>query len=288
VGLGDGTFGALDNPILRDAQYGMGSALGDIDNDGDLDWFVTSIFGPGNEFSTPRGNRLYMNEGGALLLTDETERFGVEDGGFAWAACFVDIDNDTDLDIFQTNGYAETTDVNGEYYDDDKSRLFVMNDAGTYTDRAEALGLDGSDSGRGVVCADFDNDGDVDILELTDASPNSARLWENRSAAATGNFLRIKLNGLPPNTEAAGARIFVTVGDKRQMREIIIGSNFISQNPTVQIFGLGSVEVVDEILVEWPPLMSGDGPVRLGSRLNGPIAASQSGETLVISHPELP
>ena len=46
-------------------------------------------------------------------------------------------------------------------------------------------------------------------------------------------------------------------GDKRQMREIMIGSNYTSQNPTVQIFGLGSSEFVDEILIEWPPLDTG-------------------------------
>ena len=288
INFGDGTFRSLDNPILRDAQYGMGSALGDIDNDGDLDWFVTSIFGPGNQYSTPRGNRLFLNDGGPSLLVDDTTRLGVADGSFAWAACFLDIDNDADLDIFHTNGYADTIQSDGEAYLNDASRAFVMNEAGTYSEEAGALGLAGRTSGRGVVCADFDNDGDTDILELTDTATNSATLWENREAAAGGNFLRVKLEGLSPNTEAAGARIFATIGDTRQMREIMIGNNFISQNPTVQIFGLGSAETVDEILVEWPPLDTGDGPEQLGTLLNGPIAASQPGQTIVISHPELP
>jgi hypothetical protein len=164
----------------------------------------------------------------------------------------------------------------------------VMNEAGTYDDKAEALGLAGRASGRGVVCADFDNDGDTDILELTEAAGNSAKLWENRSAAAGRNFLRVRLEGLPPNTEAAGARIFLRIGDKVQMREIMIGSNYTSQNPTVQIFGLGSSANVDELLVEWPALDSGDGPVQLGTRITGPIAASRPGETLSIKHPDLP
>jgi hypothetical protein len=296
INLGDGTFGSLDNTILRDAQYGMGSALGDIDNDGDLDWFVSSIFGPamsiagpGSQFSTPRGNRLYTNDGGASLLIDDTERFGVADGSFAWAACFLDIDNDTDLDIFHTNGYAETIDAaNSEVYESLVSRAFLMHEAGTYTDGAEALGLDAHTSGRGVVCADFDNDGDTDIFELTDSAPNSARLWENRTAAAGNNFLRVKLEGLPPNTEAAGARVYATIGDTRQMREIMIGSNYTSQNPTVQIFGLGSAEFVDELLVEWPALDASAGPERLGTLLSGPIAASEPGQTLVLRHPQLP
>jgi hypothetical protein len=138
------------------------------------------------------------------------------------------------------------------------------------------------------VCADFDHDGDIDILELTNAAPNSPRLWENRRAAAGRNFLRVKLEGLPPNTEAAGARIIARIGDTEHMREIMIGSNFTSQNPTVQIFGLDSSTTVDELLVEWPAIDSGSGPVQLGTLLNGPIAASQPGQTLVIRHPELP
>jgi hypothetical protein len=72
------------------------------------------------------------------------------------------------------------------------------------------------------------------------------------------------------------------------MREIMIGSNYTSQNPTVQIFGLDSSTIVDELRVEWPAKDSGPGPVQLGTVLTGPIAASRPGETLVIRHPELP
>ena len=288
INNGDGTFSALDNPVLQKVQYAMGSALGDFDNDGDLDWFVTSIFGPGNGKITPIGNRFYTNDGGPLIFADATKRLGVEDGSFGWGACMVDIDNDTDLDIYHTNGWPKPYLTSDEPYPTDTSRLFVMNDAGTYTNESKAFGLDTTTSGRGVVCADFDNDGDIDILELTDARGNSARLWEDRTAAAGRHSLRIRLEGLPPNTEASGARIIVRIGDKQYMREITIGSNYASQNPRVQIFGLGSATSADEILVEWPPLISDEGPKQLGTLLNGPIAASRPGETLVLRHPGLP
>jgi hypothetical protein len=282
INNGNGTFSGLANPILRDAQFGMGSALGDIDNDGDLDWFVSSMYGPGNADVTPFGNRLFLNEGGSSLFVDATERLGVADGSFGWGACFLDIDNDADLDIYHTNGWPKPFLTSNEPYPSDASRMFAMNQAGTYDEQAEVFGLAARTSGRGVVCADFDNDGDTDILELTDAAPNSASLWENQTAAAGRHFLRVKLEGRPPNTEAAGARIFVRIGDTVQMREIMIGSNYTSQNPTVQIFGLDSANVVDEILVEWPPLDSLSGPVQLGTRLAGPVSASQPGQTLVI------
>ena len=287
INFGDGTFRGLENPILRGAEFGMGSALGDIDNDGDLDWFVSSLFGPGNDILTPQGNRLYINDGSANRFVDATETLGVADGSWAWAACLLDIDNDADLDIFHTNGWPLAY-LGHQVWQTPPARMFVMNDAGIYSEQAAALGLGADTSGRGVVCADFDNDGDTDILKLTDAEANSATLWENRTAAAGRHSLRVKLEGLPPNTEAAGARIFVQTADSRQMREIMIGSNYTSQNPAVQVIGLGSAEFADEIVVEWPAVDGGSGPVRYGTRLEGPIAASQPGQTLVIRQPDPP
>jgi hypothetical protein len=288
INNGDGTFHKLDNPILRDAQFGMGAALADFDNDGDLDWFVTSILGPASDILIPRGNRLYRNDGGSSLFVDDTAQEGVADGSFGWAACFVDIDNDGDLDIYHTNGYPVSFLTPKDTYQTDPSRIFIMNEAGKYEEKAAAMGLDTRTSGRGVVCADFDNDGDTDLLELTEAPGNSARLWENRTAAAGRHSLRVRLVGLPPNTEAAGARIFARIGDTEQMREIMIGSNYTSQNPPVQIFGLDSSTTVDEVRVEWPAIDAGAGPVQPPATVLEDVAASRPGETLVIRHPELP
>jgi hypothetical protein len=286
----DGTFRALANPQLRRTQFGMGSALGDVDHDGDLDWFVTSILGPGDPSVnlTPWGNRFYSNVGGASLIVDDAARLGVADGSFGWAACFLDIDNDADLDIYHTNGYPVPFLTPRDAYHSDASRAFVRDGSGGYTDRAAELGLVTNASGRGLVCADFDHDGDTDILELTEAPGNSAKLWENRGAAAGRHFLRVQLEGLPPNTAAAGARVFARTGGTEQMREIIVGSNYTSQNPRVQIFGLGSFAVVDELRVEWPAVDSGSGPVQPPPTILKNVPAGKPGETLTIRHPQLP
>jgi hypothetical protein len=163
-----------------------------------------------------------------------------------------------------------------------------MNDAGTYTDEAQSMGLAVTTSGRGVVCADFDHDGDVDLLELTDARPISPRLWENRTAAQGRHFLRVRLQGAPPNTQAAHARIYARIGGITQMREIQIGSNFTSQNPTVQIFGLGDATGVDSLVVEWPAFDDGTDVEQRVTTISLPTPASEPGETLVIRHPGLP
>ena len=105
-------------------------------------------------------------------------------------------------------------------------------------------------------------------------------LWRNDTVS--NNYLRVKLNGLPPNTEASGARITITIGGVKQMREIILGSNFVSQNPAVQVFGLGSATQVDELKVEWPG--AGVPVVFVPDTTLSNVAA---GQTLELPHPSL-
>ena len=85
----------------------------------------------------------------------------------------------------------------------------------------------------------------------------------------------MKLHGAAPNTEAAGARITITYGGATQMREICIASNFVSQNPTVQTFGLGSAAQVDELTIQWP-----DGRETVLTNI-------QAGQFMTVDHPDL-
>jgi hypothetical protein len=247
----DGTFtNATDVDVLIDGN-GMGSALGDYDNDGDLDWFVSSIkchqdADCGNGSWSRIGNRLYRNNNG--VFEDVTDGAGVATGGWGWGACFIDFDNDGDLDIYHTNGWP--WDDNFDQFSTDTSRLFVSDGAGQFTDMAADFGLDDTDEGRGVVCADFDQDGDIDILQLTRSDTLGATLWRNDQV--DNNYLQVRLAGAAPNTQAAGARVIISAGTTTQMREISIASNFVSQNPTTQHFGLGSATMVEELTVEWP------------------------------------
>ncbi|NIL95395.1 MAG: CRTAC1 family protein [Woeseiaceae bacterium] len=247
----DGTFtNATDVDVLIDGN-GMGSAVGDYDNDGDLDWFVTSIECDAQsscqaDTLSRIGNRLYRNENG--VFEDVTDAAGVRSGGWGWGACFLDFDNDGDLDIYHTNGWPRSDNFND--WTVDKSRLFVSDGAGGFTEQAADFGLDDTDEGRGVVCTDLDGDGDIDILQLHRTSPGGATLWRNDNDQ--NNYLQVKLLGAPPNTEAAGARITVDIGGTTQMREVSIASNYVSQNPTVQHFGLGGAMQVDQLTVEWP------------------------------------
>ena len=257
---GDGTFdNATDVEVIKDAN-GMGSAVGDYDNDGDLDWFVSSIFRASNPLEE-NGNRLYRNDAGVFV--DVTDTAGVIDGGWGWAACFVDIDNDGNLDLYHTNGWQ--FDHIGDFTAD-RSRMFMSQGDGTFTNDAQALGLADREQGRGVVCADFDRDGDVDIFLWANEGSNGGTLFRNDSTG--NNYLVVKLRGLAPNTAAAGARIMATVGTTTMMREVSIGSNYISQNPTEQYFGIGTAAQVDELQIRWPDGTTTDlGIVQANQRL---------------------
>ncbi|MDM3870341.1 CRTAC1 family protein [Porticoccus sp. W117] len=267
LNIGNGSFiNSTDTNVITD-NNGMGSAFADYDNDGDLDWFVSAINRPSIDPDWI-GNRLYQNQGDGTF-TDVTDSAGVRAGDWGWGSCFMDFENDGDLDIYQTNGWARPA-----LFLDDVTRAFVSDGNGKFDDMADDIGLDDTQNARGVVCADFDNDGDVDIFQTHRDSMNSASYYRNDSTG--NNYLKVKLNGLAPNTAAAGARIYATIGQTTQMREVIIGSNFTSQNPLVQVFGLGSNSQVDELKIQWP-----DGVEETRNNV-------QAGQSLVFDHPDIP
>ena len=250
VNNGDETFSDRTDPDVIIDRNGMGSAVGDYDGDGDLDWFVSSIWtdpdAEGNQ-TFKFGNRLYRNDGG--VFADVTGEGGVHDGSWGWGSCFADFDNDGHLDLYHTNGWPHTEQYEQFEFDIDPSRLFMSNGKGVFFERAEEAGLGDEERGHGIVCGDLDNDGDVDIFQMHRNENNAGTFWRNDTAI--NNYLRVKLNGLAPNTAAAGARITLTMDGVRQVREIVIGSNFASQNPLVQVFGLGNGSQA-ELEVEWP------------------------------------
>ena len=246
----DGTFlNTTDRDVIIDAN-GMGAAIGDYDNDGDLDWFVSSIYDPNGTAEANWdvfGNRLYRNKGDGTF-EDVTVAAGVDHGFWGWGSCFADFDNDGNLDIFHVNGFGfDEDDLAAEFFED-PSRLFMSNGNGTFTEKAVELGIDDTGQGRGVVCFDYDKDGDIDIFIAN--NNQSPKLYQNNEGN-TKNFLNIQLKGLPPNTEGIGARITITVDGNNQIRELRAGNNFVSQNPAYAHFGLNNAQNVSEVHVKW-------------------------------------
>jgi hypothetical protein len=240
-------------------KAGMGAAVADYDNDGDLDWFVSAIGDPianDVEFAVFNGNRLYKNQGMGDFL-DATNEAGVRQAYWGWGSCFADFNNDGYQDLFVVNGYdglSEEDSVKNIYtiFNDNPAVLYINNGDNTFTERAAELGIEHTQMGRGLACFDYDRDGDQDmIIANSGAAPTILR---NNQFAQGQHFLNIRLQGLSTNPQAVGARVYITVANNQRMIELQLGNNYLSQNPVEAHFGLGSVQRVESVRVEWPGL----------------------------------
>ena len=236
---GQNFYQDTDREVIKD-QAGMGAAVGDFDNDGDFDWFVTSIFNEdtgGHYF----GNRLYQNDGTGTF-SDITAQAQVASGDWGWGACAKDFDNDGFLDIFHVNGWRD------EEFRETPSRLFWNAYDGTFRQIAPTVGIIDTGQGRGLACFDADRDGDIDILVVNASEPHLV-FYRNESVGL-GNYLTIKLRGSGVNTFGVGALVKVTTEFGTQLRQLGGSNNFVSHNPLEVHFGLGTATVAD-VRVEW-------------------------------------
>jgi len=242
---GDGTFtDVTDRSVITD-ENGMGAAIGDYDNDGDFDWFVSGVWDPdgvAEGFWGVTGNRLYRNRGDGTF-EDATDEAGVRRGFWGWGSVFADFDHDGWLDLFHVNGISFPGDDDAAF-ERDPSRLFLNRGDGTF--RTVDVGDRGQ--GRGVACFDYDRDGDLDLF-VANWSQGPLLL---RNEGGAGAWLHVRLRGAAPNTQGVGARVRVTAGGRTQLRELRCGNNFVSQNPVVAWFGLGDATVAERVEVTWP------------------------------------
>ncbi len=176
--------------------WGYGVAVGDIDNDGDPDLYVTNL----------AADVLYRNEGDGTF-SDVTAAAGLGDASWGASAAFFDSENDGDLDLYVTNylecdpatvprpgesvlcGFKGVPTFCGPKPLVPQQDLLYRNDGdGTFTDvtREAGIWLDKPRYGLGVVTADYDNDGDQDVFVANDSVPNL--LWQNRG---DGTFIDV-------------------------------------------------------------------------------------------------
>ncbi len=247
---GDGTFtdGTLDARVGT-AQNAMGTTFGDYDADGDLDWFVTSVYSSsrgspgGDEEGTKDGNRLFRNDGDRRF-SDVTDLAGVRNGSWGWGAAFFDADNDGDLDLTMTNGMLMMPG-----YGADAMRYWENQGKGTFRSRSTEVGLDDIEDGKGLLVFDADGDGDLDVFVVNNAS--EPRFYLNQSRGA-GSWLRVTLEGTISNRQGLGARVSVNaVGLPEQIREMGVSSHFLGQSESALHFGLSDADTAD-LIIRWP------------------------------------
>jgi len=217
----------------------MGSAVGDFDNDGLLDYFVTNI----------KFNWFMQNKGAGKLFVDRAKELNTYNLAISWGANFADFDHDGDLDLFVSNGdlNPNCTPMPGFYFE---------NENASFTEKARFMGIDDYGVSRGSVTFDLENDGDLDLLIVNQKPildypvPSTTRLFRND--AAKGNWCKVKLVGTDAERNGIGSRVELIANGKRMIREIDGGgSSHLSQNSSIAHFGLGNAEKIDSVKVSW-------------------------------------
>jgi len=290
---GNGRFKEIATELgLDKPEHSDGIALGDYDNDGDLDIFITSPAVPswGVE-EVEQEMTLYRNDGDGIFV-DVAQEVGLQAKNSPSEAFFWDYDNDGDLDLFTQS--AETNDV------DDINILYRNNAGSTFTDVTKSAGIELiNNSGYGADYGDYDNDGWLDLCvtynklstllyhnnkdgtftEIAKASgiggtnsgttsfvdydndgnldifiaPGTGTTALYRNGGTDNHWLQLKLVGVQSNRDAIGARVKVRAGNLSMLRKIAGSSAIGSQQNRLPIhFGLGLNSQADVIEIRWP------------------------------------
>lgn len=218
----------------------MGAAVGDYNNDGWMDYFVTNI----------RFNYFMVNQGKGKPFVNRSHELGTDFFTISWGANFADFDRDGDLDLFVANGDLNPNCV-------PMADFYFENIGSHFVDHALQVGLADYGIGRGSVVFDYDNDGDLDLLVVNQEPvlpgyPVQSVTHLYRNESTSGNWIKIALKGLRAESHGIGSRIEIEAGGKKMIREIDGGaSSHMSQNSIIAHFGLGNISKIDKITVYW-------------------------------------
>jgi hypothetical protein len=229
------------------AMAAMCISFGDYDNDGNLDLYISDF--------QLASDHVWHNDGTGFF-DEVSEIVGIKvptRNVLSFGGGFFDYDNDGWLDLFIANGhvYEEVERVTPEIHYKQINSLFHNDGRGRFVDVTKASG-DGFSkpyAGRGAAFADFDNDGNMDIVVANAGDPP---LLLHNEGGAGNHFLNFKRIGTKSNRDAMGTRIRLRAGDLSQIREISGGGSYLSQSDLRAHFGLGNHTRADTVDVSWP------------------------------------
>jgi len=214
-------------------------------------------------------NALQLNNGNGTF-SEIGQLSGISKTDWSWAPLFADFDNDGLQDLFITNGYrrdARDVDATAEIKKDQKQindfeaalellpatkieNYMYQNKGDLKFDKVtEQWKMNQPVNSNGVAYADFDNDGDLDLV-LNNMDEVSFVM--RNELKSSDHYLRIKLKGTDKNKMGIGAKVTVKIGDEIQYKEFQIERGFQSSVEPIMHFGLGQSKTVDEVVVVWP------------------------------------
>ena len=234
---------------VNDSMYGMGIAIGDYDEDGDLDYYITNL--GKNVMRNNQGNSTFLDK----TDTSETANTYTDSTSLAvgWGTAFFDYDNDTYLDLIVANGYitADSFTYNTPF---NPNVLFKNDGDATFTDVSDLEGFNDTTYARGLALGDINMDGRLDVavsVVTADTSSSSHFLLYKNANADSNNWLSVSLQGVVNNRDGFGSRIRLFAGGRSWIREVDGGSSHASHSMSNAYFGLGSLTIVDSVIVTW-------------------------------------
>jgi enediyne biosynthesis protein E4 len=229
------------------ARAGMGVDAADFDNSGRASLAITNF---DNEMIG-----LYRPSG-AAVYEDVAMRAGVGAPSrttLGFGCLFADLSLDGALDLIVCNGHIDETvrNIRGNVGYAQPPQLFLNQGNGTFRDAAKAAGggFDAARVGRGLACADFDRDGDLDVLITTNGGAPALFKTDVRSGHRS---IRFRLVGTKSSRDAIGATVRIQHGGSSQTRVVKSGSSYLSQSELPLTFGLGPRDRIDVAVVTWP------------------------------------
>ncbi len=285
---GDGTFtDVLAGTVPHTSWFSMGADAADINNDGLLDFLTadmsaTTHFKQKTTMGVMNAARLAAVSGpppqymrNALYLNTGTERFmevayltGLADTDWTWSVKLADLDNDSRVDLFVTNGVPRDTinsDVDLEALEKrlgknlweafelapprpEQNLAFRNRGDLDFTDVSKSWGLDHLGMSYAAAHGDLDRDGDLDLVVVNLDEPVS--IYRNRTSGA--HRVLIRLAGTVGNRFGVGATVRLESGDELQVRQLFPATGFTASNDPLVHFGLGRSEKIDRLTVSWP------------------------------------
>jgi enediyne biosynthesis protein E4 len=273
-------------------KSGMNVSFGDVFNSGQLAIYETNI---SEEGLLLQGNNLFVprapaNQGDVPKFDNMAGALRVELGGWSFGAQFGDLNNDSFIDLFLTNGYISADESRTYWYDFSKvagghtsiisdaknwppmegrslagfqqKRVWVNDGSGSFVDVAPLVGVTEKYDGRAVALADLWNRGVLDVVVAHQRGP---LLVYKNEVSPERRWIQFQFEPAESNGSAIGAQVRVFSANHQQLQELDGGSGFSAQNHRRLHFGLGTSAIVERVEVRWP---SGATEVLIAPELN--------------------